>query len=239
MSRAGCQVGSMKQITDWNQKPVPLILANNRPGTAADMSFYYDTLHGWLSGVSSPCGFSEQLQRETATNAQYSGNIGSLQWRNTVNGELHKYDYSYDGLGRLTDAQYSSSVNGTAGRFDETVTYNPNGSIMSLQRNGMKNNGTFGLIDSLVISYDGNRLLKVTDYAETLNYNGALDFDDGDDANCEYQYDSNGALTYDSNRGISSIKYDYSHHPSSINMPVKMMSISNDYTPDGRKLSNP
>ena len=25
MSRAGCQVGSMKQITDWNQKPVPLI----------------------------------------------------------------------------------------------------------------------------------------------------------------------------------------------------------------------
>ena len=47
---------------------------------------------------------------------------------------------------------------------------------------GMKNDGTFGAIDSLTITYDGNRLLKVTDDAESLNYNGALDFDDGDDS---------------------------------------------------------
>lgn len=55
----------------------------------------------------------------------------------------------------------------------------------------MKNNGTFGLIDDLTISYDGNRLVKMTDAAEALNYNGALDFNDGDDSDCEYQYDSN------------------------------------------------
>ena len=61
------------------------------------------------------------------------------------------------------------------------------------------------MIDDLSIDYDGNRLLKVTDDAEALNYNGALDFNDGDDGDCEYRYDSNGALTYDSNRGISSI----------------------------------
>lgn len=214
------------------------ITADNRPGNAADMTFDYDTLHGWLSGISSPCGFSEQLQRETATNLQLSGNIGSIQWRNTAGGELHKYDYTYDVLGRLTDAQYSSSVYGTAGRFDESVTYNPNGSIMSLLRNGMKNNGTYGAIDDLTISYDGNRLLKVTDDAETLNYNGALDFDDGDDSNCEYQYDSNGALKYDSNRGINSISYDYSHHPHTISRSTKKKTVYNDYTPDGRKLSS-
>ena len=214
------------------------VTANDRPGTAADMSYTYDTLHGWLKGISSPCGFSEQLQRETAANAQFSGNIGSMQWRNTSNGELHHYDYTYDALGRLTVALYSSSGNGTSGRYNESVTYNANGSITSLQRNGMRNNGTFGAIDDLTVTYDGNRLLKVTDNAEALNYNGALDFDDGDDADCEYQYDSNGALTYDGNRGITSISYDYGHHPSSIISSTKRKGIYNIYTPDGRKLSS-
>ena len=102
----------------------------------------------------------------------------------------------------------------------------------------MKNDGTFDAIDDLAIDYDGNRLLKVTDDAEALNYNGALDFDDGGDADCEYQYDSNGALTYDGNRGITSISYDYGHHPSSIISSTKRKGIYNIYTPDGRKLSS-
>ena len=132
----------------------------------------------------------------------------------------------------------SIQTSGTEGRFNESVEYNPNGSITSLQRSGMKNDGTFGLIDNLTISYDGNRLLKVTDAAEALNYNGALDFNDGANADCEYQYDSNGALTCDSNRGINSITYDYGHHPSEISMMSKKMTLYNDYTPDGRKLSS-
>ena len=214
------------------------VTADNRPGTAADMTYTYDMLHGWLKGVSSPCGFSEQLQRETATNAQYSGNIGSMQWRNTSNGEQHQYDYTYDSLGRLTSSHYSSSVSGTTGRFDESVSYNPNGSITSLLRGGMKNNGTFGVIDDLTVTYDGNHLLKVTDDAEALNYNGALDFHDGDDANCEYQYDSDGALTYDSNRGIASVIYDYSHHPYMIYISDGRSYTKNYYTPDGRRLSS-
>ena len=214
------------------------VTANNRPGTAADMTYTYDRLHGWVRGISSPSGFSEELLRETATNAQYSGNIGSIQWQNTINGERHRYDYTYDALGRLTSAGYSSSGNGTEGRYDESVSYNPNGSIEQLQRYGMKNNGTFGEIDDLTVSYDGNRLMKVTDAAEALNYNGALDFNDGADADCEYEYDSNGALTYDSNRGITSITYDYGHHPYKISMKAKKKTHYNCYTSDGRKLSS-
>ena len=102
----------------------------------------------------------------------------------------------------------------------------------------MKNDGTFGAIDNLTITYDGNQLVKVTDAAEALNYNGALDFHDGDDSTCEYDYDNNGALTRDSNRGINSITYDYGHHPSYINMNMTSgpKNITNDYIPDGRKL---
>ena len=105
---------------------------------------------------------------------------------------------------------------------------------------GMKNNGTFGAIDNLTISYNGNQLVKVTDAAEALNYSDALDFHDGDDTACEYDYDSNGALTRDSNRGIKSIAYDYAHYPSYINMSIgkKIRYVDNDYTPDGRKLSS-
>lgn len=212
------------------------VTANDRPGTAADMSYTYDTLHGWLKGVSSSCGFSEQLLCETASVAQLSGNIGSMLWRNTANGEQHRYDYTYDELGRLTSSQYSSSANGTEGRFDESVSYNSNGSITSLLRSGMKNDGTFGTIDDLTISYDGNRLLKVTDDAEAVNYNGALDFHDNADADSEYEYDSNGALTQDKNRGITSITYDYGHHPSTIRNTNERKTINNDYNSDGRKL---
>ncbi len=213
-------------------------VAEDRPGTAADMSYTYDTLHGWLRGISSPCGFSERLHRETAASAQFSGTIGGIEWRNTAGGEQHSYGYTYDALGRLTDALYSSSAEGTAGRYDEQVTYNANGSITSLLRNGMRNDGTFGPIDDLAVEYDGNRLLKVTDDAEAVNYNGALDFDDGEDADCEYRYDSDGALTYDGNRGITGITYDYGHHPSSIVFRTKKKGIYYDYTPGGRKLSS-
>ena len=53
-------------------------------------------------------------------------------------------------------------------------------------------------------------------------------------------FDSNGALTKDSNRGIKSITYDYGHHPSYVNMNIgrKVRYAANDYTPDGRKLSS-
>ena len=122
--------------------------------------------------------------------------------------------------------------------YDESVTYNANGSITSLLRSGMKNDGTFSLIDDLTITYDGNRLLKVTDDSESLNYNGALDFNDGADTDVEYAYDGNGALTQDKNRGITSITYDYGHHPSTIRNATERKRINNDYTPDGRKLSS-
>ena len=135
----------------------------------------------------------------------------------------------------------SIHTSGTEGRFDESVTYNANGSILSLLRGGMRNDGTFGTIDDLTITYNGNRLLKVTDAAEAVNYSNALDFHDGDDKDIEYTYDSNGALIEDKNRGISSITYDYGHHPNYINMSQgrgKVRYITNDYTPDGRKLSS-
>ena len=79
-------------------------------------------------------------------------------------------------------------------------------------------------------------------YSKSCNRseNRSLIPNDGEDADIEYTYDSNGALTRDKNKGIRSITYDYGHHPYYIDMNQgrKPRSITNDYTPDGRKLSS-
>ena len=54
-----------------------------------------------------------------------------------------------------------------------------------------------GMIDDLTMTYDGNRLKKVTDQCEELSYAGAMDFKDGADKDEEYAYDANGNMTCD------------------------------------------
>ena len=65
------------------------------------------------------------------------------------------------------------------------------------------------------------------------NYNGMKN--DG-----TYDPIGNGSLTRDGNRGINSITYDYGHHTYKINLDINNgpRNITNDYTPDGRKLSS-
>ena len=67
----------------------------------------------------------------------------------------------------------------------------------------------YGLIDSLVITRNGNQLKTIEDYAEKdLTYTGASDFYDGLTNSTEYTYNANGALSKDMNRGIGHIGYD-------------------------------
>ena len=92
-----------------------------------------------------------------------------------------------------------------------------------------------GMIDNLTMTYDGNRLKKVTDQCEELSYAGAMDFKDGADKDEEYAYDANGNMTCDRNKGIHSITYNM------LNLPETV--LFNDghetrytYAADGRKL---
>ena len=67
--------------------------------------------------------------------------------------------------------------------------------------------GTYGLIDDLTFSYDGNRLTSVSDAVTDPTYNNAWNFKDGANSDFEYEYDENGNLTKDLNKNISSIQY--------------------------------
>ncbi|WP_299121076.1 hypothetical protein [uncultured Tenacibaculum sp.] len=117
----------------------------------------------------------------------YNGNISQTSW-NTLNTDTSSktYTYSYDALNRILGA---TGVNGSNYNVSG-ITYDKNGNILSLIRNGHTNVGatSFGVMDNLVYSYDnGNKLTKVLD-----NGNDVYGFKDGANVTTEYTYDDNG-----------------------------------------------
>ncbi|RGK27778.1 RHS repeat-associated core domain-containing protein [Bacteroides intestinalis] len=145
----------------------------------------------------------------------------------------------YDGLNRLTDAYFSGwayDPNFPAGNFAEHVTaYDKNSHILGLSRYGQTGAGSFGLIDSLTYSLQGNRIMRVDDAATASVYGGGFEFQDAVKQDNEYVYDANGNLTKDLNKGIVGIQYNY------LNLPNKVTfgdgsTITYTYAADGTKL---
>ena len=78
-------------------------------------------------------------------------------------------------------------------------------SIKTLQRYGQTDASGYGLIDNLTFTLGGNQLNRVDDAAAASAYGGGFEFKDGVKLANEYTYDSNGNLTKDLNKGISTI----------------------------------
>ncbi len=120
--------------------------------------------------------------------------------------------------------------------YTELVEYDANSNITGLQRYGMLNDRSFGLIDDLSIDYNGNQRKSVEDDANVrLTYSGAFDFVDGVSGSKEYSYNENGALTKDSNKGITSISYDLLGNPLKVTMKDGN-NIEYVYAADGTRL---
>jgi RHS repeat-associated protein len=100
--------------------------------------------------------------------------------------------------------------------YDESMTYDVNGNIQSLQRNGDFDSNTLMPIeiDDLAYTYDTNiknKLQSVTD--GSLSPKGFKDVAGGTD----YGYDNYGNMTSDANKGITSIVYNHLNLPTQIN----------------------
>jgi hypothetical protein len=80
---------------------------------------------------------------------------------------LNLYGYSYDNLNRLTRAVYEKTGNTmpVTHMYDESMTYDVNGNIQSLQRNGDFDSNTLMPIeiDDLAYTYDTNIKRNVSD----------------------------------------------------------------------------
>ena len=183
---------------------------------------YTHNIRGWLKNLND-VGFWERIlytYNEIIDGGDsYTGNIGNLMWRNQNDTIDHNYCFYYDGEGRLDGAYYSAGEDWTEDmdRYNLKInSYDLNGNILSLKRNGRKSDGSYGLIDDLTMSYVGNRLIRVVDAADPVVTNGSMDFKDGTDTGVEYTYNASGALTSDLNKGISGIDYDINGNMSKV-----------------------
>ncbi len=109
------------------------------------------------------------------------------------------------------------------------------GNILSLRRQGLHDDGTYDEIDNLKYTYDGNQVVRVEDTAIDPVYKDCFTFTDGADAETEYEYDENGNLTKDLNRGICCIGYNCLNLPSRVDFSDGSR-ITYIYDGGGRKL---
>ena len=161
-----------------------------------------------------------------------------MTWKARNETTLRGYKFTYDGLNRMLDAVYgeSTSLTTNANRFTEKVTgYDKNGNILALQRYGQTGASSYGLIDNLTFTLNGNQLNRVDDAVTASAYNGGFEFKDAVKQADEYTYDANGNLTKDLNKNISEIQYNC------LNLPRKVTftdgsTIEYTYAADGTKL---
>ena len=199
--------------------------------TALAQSYTYN-IRDWLTGIGGK--FTQTLQYNDGATPCYNGNISGMTWKANTETTTHGYQFSYDNLNRMLTAAYSDGTN--ADRFTEKVTgYDRNGNILSLQRYGQTGASSYGLIDNLTFTLNGNQLSRVDDAAGTAAYNNGFEFKDAVKQENEYAYDANGNLTKDLNRNISGIQYNF------LNLPGKVTfgdgsTIEYVYAADGTKL---
>ena len=260
--------GEIQLLTASTYNEMGQLLSKNVGGTVTDGSSglqkvdYTYNIRGWLTSINdtrdlldvnaaTPDLFAFKINYNTLDNEQpevkkmYNGNIAETRWRTNFDNLTRSYGYTYDALNRLTNAQYVRPSNPNnpnpadiIDTFNERLSYDKNGNIKTLVRNGgMESQTTVPVMDILTYGYsntDKNKLIKVTD--ATTNTDG---FKDGANTTEEYGYDPNGNMTRDDNKNIRSIVYNH------LNLPTKIVfqnggdfpSISYLYTATGKKIA--
>ena len=224
------------------------LLVDRRNGVPELRTNYSYNLRSWLKGVSNPL-FSQTLNYQETINdiaPCYNGNISSLFWRTAQNNASNAlisspekgYSFTYDGLSRLKDAVYGegTSLNQNRNRFNEQITgYDKMGNILGLLRYGQTGTDSYGLIDNLNLTYNGNQLQSVYDNATNSVFGNGMEFKDAAHETVEYVYDKNGNLTKDLNKNITEIQYNILNLPSHITF-ADGNSIVYEYAADGSKV---
>ncbi len=214
---------------------------------------YEFNIRGWLKTVNNGTAtngdlFGYKLNYNTSdisgTTKLFNGNISEVHWV-TANDNINRnYQYSYDALNRLVEANFNGGVQSFPNNVSQPVTqnenysvkdirYDKNGNLTHLERYGIHNtysgagvNSTMDIVDGLDYFYapNSNKLINVTDFADNAPGNGSDDIDNGvfledyEDGD-KFEYDINGNLTKDHNKEINNIEYNH------LNLPTKVTFI--------------
>lgn len=159
----------------------------------------------------------------------FAGMISAIKWSAAgpaTNTAERSFKYSYDDIYRLTNAAYHEKNMGNwgynPGDFDESLTYDENGNILTLNR-WAKLGGVKTKIDELTYTYKNvdlsNQLEKVTDAIPINSPGYGFRNFAGANANDPYIYDGgvdgNGNLTTDPKKGTT-ITYNELNKPTLI-----------------------
>jgi RHS repeat-associated protein len=213
------------------------------------VDFRYNS-RGWLTKINDPTQttdqtftsaidvFSEQLDYEQTTNGytitpQYNGNISSVKWQSqnpsalvalSVPQEQKGYIYSYDYLNRLTNAISKAATSGD-NLFNETVSYDELGNILTLSRNRTTAASVF---NNLTYSYTtggvrSNILRSVTDNGTVTESQAST-----------YTYNTMGSITGDTKKAVTGMAYNELNLPATV--PLTGKTLYYIYDASGRKL---
>ena len=211
--------------------------SRKRHGASALTTNYTYNVRSWLKTQTTGTLFNQTLYYNESYDGNtpcYNGNISAMSWKASGDAGLHGYRFSYDGISRLTSAGYlwngASSTN-----YSTSYTYNKQGNITSLHRYGRTGASSYGLIDNLTLTLDGNRLTRADDAATASAYNNGFEFKDAVKQAGEYTYDKNGNMTKDLNKDITDIQYNYLNLPSKVTFKDGS-TIAYTYALNGTKL---
>ena len=227
--------GAEMTLSDNEYDELGRLLTDRREGSGLLTARYSYDIHSHIRKMESPLFCQRLFYAEPSEGGipLYGGAISGMDWQ-TIGDSVRSYRYQYDGLGRLTSADYLESGH-SSDRYVTEYSYDLMGNILTLTRNGKVYDEIYGVTDDLTYQYDGNRLIRVTNHAaDTPAYKDAMYYADGADLDTERTYDANGNMTSNADSRITRISYD------ALNMPCRIDYIDGshiDYTyaADGAK----
>ena len=160
----------------------------------------------------------EALNTQQTHEATYNGNISAMRWKGANDEEEQAYTFSYDGLNRLKKAQYAAGQSAayTANRGYYSVpeiSYDLNGNITGLTRQGANLDGAQDVIDRLTYEYGEGTARHSNELLGVADTRGGSGFVDKNKQGDDYAYDANGNMTQDLNKEITNIDYNYLNLP--------------------------
>ena len=154
--------------------------------------------------------YTENIAGNFNNDINYNGNITAIEWRHQSEANSRIYSYEYDDLNRLTTAVYGER-NGTSNfnknRYNSAYTYDANGNITTLQRNGFRaNQNSYGRIDEMNYGYtdqgDGKTFSHEVGHALGLGHNFYTD-EDGTASISSYSFGNRNVISEDVSNTVS------------------------------------
>ena len=228
--------GTVTTIAENTYDELGRLKTNKKGGLANLNTTYAYNIRSWIKSITNPL-FTQTLYYNEYYDTgpkRYNGNLTGMTWKLSSESSTRGYVFDYDNLSRLTAAYLENTMT----NYKVFYSYNNQGNMVSLTREGKTTAAAYGTIDKLTMTYTGNQLTKAEDAAATVSLAESADFKNYSNTGTEYTYNLNGSMIQDLNKGISDIRYNLLNLPRLIDIKSPVAEARNEYTysADGRKL---